>query len=112
MFVRMKTHITGTRNGVEWPKIGGMLELPDQEALDLVAAGYAVDAGEMSSEQVRVSMGLPPEEEDDDAETPDHRDEDAKHDGDEEAASNGDTDAEPEREPVVPRGRSRSRAKR
>lgn len=39
--VRMKTHITGTRNGVRWPAPGGTVELPSGEANDLIAAGLA-----------------------------------------------------------------------
>lgn len=32
--------ISGTRNGVDWPKPGGTIELPDDEALDYLNAGY------------------------------------------------------------------------
>lgn len=41
MRVRMKTHITGFRNGEPWPSKGGELDLPDTEAADLIVAGYA-----------------------------------------------------------------------
>lgn len=41
MRVRMKTHITGYRDGVEWPQVGGELDLPDPEAADMIANGYA-----------------------------------------------------------------------
>lgn len=41
MKVRMKIHITGTRNGLRWPPIGGEVDLPANEASDLVAQGFA-----------------------------------------------------------------------
>lgn len=40
--VRMLVSLSGTRDGVEWPPIGGVLVCPDQEAADLAASGYAV----------------------------------------------------------------------
>lgn len=46
--VRMKTHITGYRNGEPWPQRGGHIDLPDNEAADLVANGYAAIVGEAS----------------------------------------------------------------
>lgn len=44
MLVRMTTHITGYRDGVEWPEANGLLEVPAPEAADLINAGYAVAA--------------------------------------------------------------------
>lgn len=41
MRVTMKTRIGGFRNGQEWPAPGGHLDVPDHEARDLIAAGYA-----------------------------------------------------------------------
>jgi hypothetical protein len=38
----MLVQLSGTRDGVEWPPIGGVLVCPDQEAADLAASGYAV----------------------------------------------------------------------
>lgn len=49
MLVRMKTNITGFRNGVEWPAVGGTLEVPDDEAASLIANGYAEKATDGSS---------------------------------------------------------------
>lgn len=49
MLVRMKTNITGFRNGVEWPAVGGTLEVPDDEAASLIANGYAEEATDGSS---------------------------------------------------------------
>lgn len=42
----MKTRIEGTRNAVRWPEAGGVVDLPDSEALDLVAAGLAEPVAE------------------------------------------------------------------
>ena len=44
--VRMNIHVTGTRNGVEWPHKGGTIDLPHDEAVQLAAAGYASLVGE------------------------------------------------------------------
>lgn len=41
MRVEMTTHISGTRNGEEWPAPGAVLDLPDHEAESLILAGYA-----------------------------------------------------------------------
>lgn len=41
MKVEMKIHITGSRNGVRWPQAGGVVDLPDNEARDLVDQGLA-----------------------------------------------------------------------
>jgi hypothetical protein len=41
MLVRMLERILGTRNGVAWPPRGGVIDLPDSEALALFAHGYA-----------------------------------------------------------------------
>lgn len=41
MRVRMKTHISGFRDGEPWPEIGGTIDVPEHEAADLAAAGYA-----------------------------------------------------------------------
>jgi hypothetical protein len=41
MKVRMLQQVSGTRAGVEWPPIGGEVDLPDEEAEQLVASGLA-----------------------------------------------------------------------
>jgi hypothetical protein len=41
MLVTMKTKIGGYRNLEEWPPVGGTIDLPDHEALDLISQGYA-----------------------------------------------------------------------
>lgn len=42
MRIRMTVEMSGTRNGVPWPKRGDVAELPTAEAAHLVAAGIAV----------------------------------------------------------------------
>jgi len=39
--VRMLTRLSGSRDGVEWPPIGGTLSVPDAEADDLERLGVA-----------------------------------------------------------------------
>lgn len=41
MRVRMKVTLSGTRNGSDWPPAGGTVDLPDEEAADLVSGGLA-----------------------------------------------------------------------
>lgn len=40
--VTMRTQISGTRNGAEWPAPGGSMEVSDDEAAALVAIEAAV----------------------------------------------------------------------
>jgi hypothetical protein len=46
----MTIHVTGTRNGVEWPHKGGTIDLPHDEAVQLAAAGYGSLVGEPRDE--------------------------------------------------------------
>jgi hypothetical protein len=41
MRVRMKATLSGTRDGKDWPPVGGSVDLPDDEAAHLVTAGLA-----------------------------------------------------------------------
>lgn len=41
----MKIKIQGSRNGVRWPDVGGVVDLPDGEANDLIAQDFAVKVG-------------------------------------------------------------------
>lgn len=41
MRVKMLISVSGTRNGVDWPLVGGEIDLPPDEAADLCEAGYA-----------------------------------------------------------------------
>ncbi|MDP8928668.1 MAG: hypothetical protein M3O70_08870 [Actinomycetota bacterium] len=41
MKIRMKVEVTGTRNGQKWPPVGGVIDLPDDEAAEYCRQGYA-----------------------------------------------------------------------
>jgi hypothetical protein len=41
--VKLTVHISGTRNGEDWPAPGTVVDLPDEEAASLVAHGLAVE---------------------------------------------------------------------
>lgn len=49
MRIRMKVSVSGTRNGEPWPAKGGTVELPQDEAKNLVAIGLAVEADDEES---------------------------------------------------------------
>jgi hypothetical protein len=42
MKVRLIYKIEGARNGEEWPGIGGVIDVPASEAINLISHGYAV----------------------------------------------------------------------
>lgn len=46
MQVRMLTQVSGTRNGELWPAPGDTIDLPDDEANDLIATGSAAVAAD------------------------------------------------------------------
>jgi len=62
MFIRMLFEITGTRNGQPWPKRGGLIDLPNDEAKNLIAQGLAVhidapvELAEAASATIEVAM--------------------------------------------------------
>jgi len=41
MRVKLKVQLSGTRDGVPWPAVGSVVELPDDEAQSMVYAGTA-----------------------------------------------------------------------
>lgn len=41
MKVRMKVSVSGSRNGKDWPPIGGTIDLPDAEAQSYITSGLA-----------------------------------------------------------------------
>ncbi|ARF75685.1 hypothetical protein B7C62_28085 [Kitasatospora albolonga] len=43
MRVRMKVTVSGTRDGEPWPEKGSVVDLPDGEAKQLIAAGIAAE---------------------------------------------------------------------
>lgn len=50
MRVEMRIRISGFRNLEPWPEIGETIDLPDHEAADLIAAGYAKEVPGDSTE--------------------------------------------------------------
>lgn len=65
MLVRMRVEVSGTRNGESWPAKGGTVDLPEDEAVNLIAVGLAVEADdEEQAEPPEESAQAP-----DDAET-------------------------------------------
>jgi hypothetical protein len=46
MKIKMRMLITGTRNSVSWPPIGGIVDLPEDEAQCMIRHGYAIAAPE------------------------------------------------------------------
>lgn len=50
MLVEMTLQIGGTRDGVAWPPPGACIDVPDHEAADLIAAGYATEASKGAKE--------------------------------------------------------------
>lgn len=57
MKVTMKAQIAGTRDGEDWPKPGASIDLPDDEAADLVTNGYAVASGADAEETADAPQG-------------------------------------------------------
>lgn len=41
MRVKLLVHLTGTRDGANWPGYGEEMDLPDIEARDMISAGMA-----------------------------------------------------------------------
>ena len=42
MIVRLIYRLEGTRNGEAWPAVGGEIDVPTSEAINLINHGYAV----------------------------------------------------------------------
>lgn len=51
MRVRMRTKISGTRDGQDWPDKGGEIDLPDDEAEQLIRYGAAETVTETTPEE-------------------------------------------------------------
>ena len=43
--IKLKIQISGTRDGVEWPEPGTVIDVPAEEAASLIAIGAAEEAG-------------------------------------------------------------------
>lgn len=57
MRVRMTVQITGTRDGVDWPRPGGVVDMPELEASDLVGAGLAVEVADAPAPEAPAKRG-------------------------------------------------------
>jgi hypothetical protein len=56
----MKVTISGTRDGEPWPEKGGVVDLPDGEAKQLVASGLATTGDEGDApEETATAPGEP-----------------------------------------------------
>jgi hypothetical protein len=45
----VRVQISGTRNGEDWPNIGGQIDLPEVEAADYLAAGFVIETATVST---------------------------------------------------------------
>lgn len=55
MKVRMKVGMSGTRNGEDWPPLGGELEVDDDEGAQLCAGGLAEPVAEPEKVETAVA---------------------------------------------------------
>ena len=60
MKVRMKVHVSGTRNGEAWPPRGTVIDLPDSEAADYCRTGMAEPVATFADAE---TASVPPPEE-------------------------------------------------
>lgn len=110
MLVKMRKHIGGFRNGLEWPPAGGVIDLPDHEAGDLIANGYAEPASPvvMTIEEVRDAEAT----NDQDSGSADDSDPAGADDGDPQPVDDAgelDADQDPPAEVTAAKPRSRAR---
>lgn len=61
MKITMRVGITGTRDGQDWPAIGETIDLPADEANELVAAGLAEAASKAAPAKVETAAVEAPE---------------------------------------------------
>jgi hypothetical protein len=47
MQVRLVQAVSGFRDGASWPPVGSVVEVPDGEGADLIAAGIAADPADV-----------------------------------------------------------------
>lgn len=74
MKIQMRAQISGTRNGREWPRVGQIIDLPNDEAERLIKQGLAVEfdlgapdlvppkgkVGEVTAEPIEIAMPAEP----------------------------------------------------
>lgn len=56
MKVKLKVQLSGTRDGVSWPPVGTVVELPDDEARDMLTSGVAGPLDENDRPETAVTM--------------------------------------------------------
>lgn len=59
MKVTLLASFSGSRNGVDWPAAGSVVDLPDSEAADLIRNGQAVEV--VSSPKAQTAKTVAPE---------------------------------------------------
>lgn len=55
MKVILNVSLSGTRNGVDWPARGSMVDMPAGEAVDMLNAGLAIPAAEPTVERAVIA---------------------------------------------------------
>lgn len=55
MRIQMKIELSGARDGVKWPGIGSEVDLPDDEAAQMCANGYAAPVAERAEPETAAS---------------------------------------------------------
>lgn len=56
MKVKLKVQLSGTRDGVSWPAVGSVVELPDDEARDMLVSGVAAPLDDKDNPESAVTM--------------------------------------------------------
>lgn len=56
MKVKLKVQLSGTRDGVSWPPVGTVVELPEDEARDMLTSGVAGPLDENDRPESAVKM--------------------------------------------------------
>ena len=62
MRVKLKVQLSGTRDGVAWPAVGSVVELPDDEARDMITSGVAGPLDDKDAHEPVVKMPADVEE--------------------------------------------------
>lgn len=60
MRVRMKVTVSGTRDGEPWPERGSVVDLPDDEARQLIAGGLAAEPDDSPEAEAPVEEATAP----------------------------------------------------
>jgi len=62
MRVKLKVQLSGTRDGVSWPAVGSVVELPEDEARDMITSGVAGPLDDKDAHEPVVKMPADVEE--------------------------------------------------